>query len=35
MDSIDPMTYIEINYYDGSQALLNFNFIEEYWLYDL
>ena len=35
MDSIDPMTYIEINYYDWTEALLNFNFIEEYWLYDL
>jgi hypothetical protein len=29
------MAYIELDYYDGSEALLNFNFIEEYWLYDL
>ena len=35
IDSIDPMTYVEINYYDESEALLNFSFIEKYWLYDL
>lgn len=35
IETIDPMTYVEVNYYDGSEALLNFNFIEEYWLYDL
>ena len=35
INTIDPMTYVEINYYDESEALLNFSFIEEYWLYDL
>jgi hypothetical protein len=33
--SMDPMTYAEIKYYDETEALLNFNFIEEYYLYDL
>jgi hypothetical protein len=35
INSIDTMAYIELVYYEGSEALLNFNFIEEYWLYDL
>ena len=28
-------TYIDIQYFDWTQALVNFNFIDEYWLYDL
>ena len=28
-------TYIDIEYFDSTQALVNFNFIDEYWLYDL
>jgi hypothetical protein len=32
---MDPMTYAEVKYYDETEALLNLNFIEEYYLYDL
>jgi len=28
-------SYIDIEYFDGSQALINFNFVSDYWLYDL
>lgn len=35
VNTIDPLTYLEINYYDETEVLLNFNFIEDYWLHDL
>ena len=28
-------SYIEVEYFDSTQALINFNFIQDYWLYDL
>ncbi|MDA7494830.1 hypothetical protein N8455_00650, partial [Candidatus Gracilibacteria bacterium] len=35
ISSIEEMSYVELTHYEGTQTSINFNDVDEYWMYDL